>query len=180
VLLHDWQPPEFQLADPETLTDDTLINVKRREKAEYIDMVNQRTGTNLSPEHLTISIMRRTNLYKRTDMILQDLDALAENLKGEYGDMPINIIFSGIAHPKDEPAKEMFKTIQAAIEKKHPTINVAVVPQYDITVAKYGVRGSDIWLMMPVEKMEASSTSHQKALGSGTIILSSFDGAMIE
>ncbi|RJP59750.1 MAG: alpha-glucan family phosphorylase [Candidatus Auribacter fodinae] len=180
VLLHDWQPPEFQFTDPETITDETLINVKQREKAEYIAMINDRTGSNLSADHLTISIMRRTNLYKRTDMILQDIDALAEKLKGKYGDMPINIVFSGIAHPKDEPAKQMFQTIQAAIERKHPTVHVAVVPQYDITVAKYGVRGSDIWLMMPVEKMEASSTSHQKALGSGTIILSSFDGAMIE
>ncbi|MDX9703843.1 MAG: alpha-glucan family phosphorylase [Candidatus Auribacterota bacterium] len=180
VNLHDWQPIEFQSINPDEIPDETLVAVKRREKEEFIDMVNTRAGSNISADHLTISVMRRTNTYKRTDLILQDIDSLAEQLKSEYGDQEINIVFSGISHPKDEPGKAMFKTIQDAVQRKHPTIHVVFVEQYDISVAKYGVRGSDIWLMMPVEKMEASSTSHQKALGAGTMIISSFDGAMIE
>lgn len=180
VNLHDWQPPEYQMIDPDYIPDDTLIGVKKREKQEFINMVNKKSGSTLSADHLTISVMRRTNTYKRTDLILQDIDSLAESLKSEFGDMPINVVFSGISHPKDEPGKAMFKSIQEAVKRKHPTIHVAFVEQYDISVAKHGVRGSDIWLMMPVEKMEASSTSHQKALGSGTMIVSTFDGAMIE
>ena len=180
VNLHDWQPTEFQHTDPDLIPDETLLAVKQREKAEFIDMVNTRSGSELSPDHLTISVMRRTNTYKRTDLILKDIDLLAEELKSEHGDQHINIVFSGISHPKDEPGKAMFKNIQDAVKRKHPTIHVAFVEQYDISVAKYGVRGSDIWLMMPVEKMEASSTSHQKALGGGTMVISSFDGAMIE
>jgi len=180
VNLHDWQPTEFQQIDPELIPDETLLAVKQREKQEFIDMVNTRSGSGLSADHLTISVMRRTNTYKRTDLILKDIDLLAEELKNEHGDQHINIIFSGISHPKDEPGKAMFKNIQDAVKLKHPTIHVAFVEQYDISIAKYGVRGSDIWLMMPVEKMEASSTSHQKALGGGTMVISSFDGAMIE
>ena len=180
VNLHDWQPPEFQQIDPELIPDETLLAVKQREKQEFINMVNTRSGSDLSADHLTISVMRRTNTYKRTDLILKDIDLLAEELKDEHGDQHINIVFSGISHPKDEPGKAMFKNIQDAVKRKHPTIHVAFVEQYDISVAKYGVRGSDIWLMMPVEKMEASSTSHQKALGGGTMVISSFDGAMIE
>lgn len=180
VNLHDWQPVEFQNVAPDQIPDETLIAVKRREKEEFLNMVNTRAGSNLSADHLTISVMRRTNTYKRTDLILQDIDALAEQLKDEFGNQHINIVFSGISHPKDEPGKAMFKNIQDAVKRKHPNIHVVFVEQYDISVAKYGVRGSDIWLMMPVEKMEASSTSHQKALGAGTIVVSSFDGAMIE
>jgi len=180
VNLHDWQPPEYQMTDPNFIPDNVIIDVKMREKQEFINMVNNKSGSKLSADHLTISVMRRTNTYKRTDLILQDIDELANELKSEFGDMPINIVFSGISHPKDEPGKAMFKSIQDAIKRNHPTIHVAFVEQYDISVAKHGVRGSDIWLMMPVEKMEASSTSHQKALGSGTMIISTFDGAMIE
>ncbi|MCD6459069.1 alpha-glucan family phosphorylase [bacterium] len=180
VNLHDWQPPEFQQIDPDLIPDETLVSVKQREKKEFINMVNSRSGSNLSADYLTISVMRRTNTYKRTDLILKNIDLLAEELKDKYGDQQINIVFSGISHPKDEPGKAMFKNIQDAVKRKHPTIHIAFVEQYDISIAKYGVRGSDIWLMMPVEKMEASSTSHQKALGGGTMVISSFDGAMIE
>ncbi|MDX9701852.1 MAG: glycogen/starch/alpha-glucan phosphorylase [Candidatus Auribacterota bacterium] len=176
VNIRDWQPPEFQSVDPESVPVETLLAVKRREKQEYIDMVNHRAGTRLSPEHLTISIMRRINTYKRTDLIIKEIDTLVE----ELGDEEINVVFSGIPHEKDQPAQEIFKRILAAVNWKHPNIHVAFICQYDITIAKYGVRGSDLWLMQPVEKKEASSTSHQKALGAATLVASTYDGAMIE
>ncbi len=176
VNIRDWQPPEFQDTDLDKVPVETLLAVKRREKAEYIEMVNQRAGTRLSPEHLTISIMRRINTYKRTDLIIKEIDTLVE----ELGDQEINVVFSGIPHEKDQPAQEIFKRILAAVNWKHPNIHVAFICQYDVTVAKYGVRGSDLWLMQPVEKKEASSTSHQKALGAATLVASTYDGAMIE
>lgn len=176
VNIIDWQPPEFQWGDLKDVPAEILLAVKRREKQEYIEMVNKRTGSRLSPDHLTISIMRRINTYKRTDLIIKEIDALVE----ELGDEEINVIFSGIPHEKDQPAQEIFKRILTAVNWKHPNIHVAFICQYDISVAKYGVRGSDLWLMQPVEKKEASSTSHQKALGAATLVASTYDGAMIE
>ena len=176
VNMHDWQPPEFQGVPLESISAETLLAVKRREKEEFIDFVNKRTGSKLSPEHLTISIMRRINTYKRTDLIIREIDLLVEKL----GDIEINIVFSGIPHGKDQPAQEIFKKILAAVNWRHPNIHVAFVCQYDVSIAKHGVRGSDIWLMQPVEKKEASSTSHQKALGAATLVASTYDGAMIE
>lgn len=176
VNIRDWQPPEFQGFDLNNISAETLLSVKKREKEEFIEMVNKRTGSRLSPECLTISIMRRINTYKRTDLIIKEIDILVE----ELGDEEINIIFSGIPHGKDMPAQEIFKKILEAVNWKHPNIHVAFVCQYDISIAKYAVRGSDIWLMQPIEKKEASSTSHQKALGAATLVVSTYDGAMIE
>lgn len=176
VNLRDWQPPAFQDIDLETLPTEILLAIKKLEKKEYIHMVNKRTGSRLSEEHLTISIMRRINTYKRTDLILKEIDLLVE----ELGNQEINVIFSGIPHMKDMPAQAIFKRILEAVNWKHPNIHVAFICQYDVTVAKYAVRGSDIWLMQPIEKKEASSTSHQKALGAGTLVISTYDGAMIE
>ncbi len=176
VNIRDWQPPEFQNVDYNNLSAQLLLAVKRKEKEEYIEMVNNRTGSRLSPEHLTISVMRRINTYKRTDLIIREIDLLVE----ELGDEEINIIFSGIPHSKDEPAQKIFKRILDAVNWKHPNLHVAFICQYDISVAKYAIRGSDVWLMQPIEKKEASSTSHQKALGAGTLIVSTYDGAMIE
>ncbi len=176
VNIRDWQPPEFQNIDFDSVPAERLLSVKRSEKEEYIEMVNNRTGSRLSPEHLTISIMRRINTYKRTDLIIKEIDILVE----ELGKEEINIIFSGIPHSKDEPAQRIFKRILDAVNWKHPNLHVAFICQYDISVAKYAIRGSDIWLMQPIEKKEASSTSHQKALGAATLIVSTYDGAMIE
>ncbi|RJP59824.1 MAG: hypothetical protein C4541_05420 [Candidatus Auribacter fodinae] len=176
VNVRDWQPPAFQDIDLAAIPTETLLAVKKTEKKEYIDMVNKRTGSRLSPEHLTISIMRRINTYKRTDLIIKEIDIL----NAELGDQEINIIFAGIPHMKDEPAQEIFKRILQAVNWKHPNIHVAFICQYDITIAKYAVRGSDIWLMQPIEKKEASSTSHQKALAAATLVISTYDGAMIE
>ena len=176
VNMHDWQPPEFQGVALDSISAETLLSVKRREKEEFIDFVNKRTGSKLSPEHLTISIMRRINTYKRTDLIIREIDLLVEKL----GDYEINIVFSGIPHGKDQPAQEIFKKILAAVNWRHPNVHVAFVCQYDVSIAKHGVRGSDIWLMQPVEKKEASSTSHQKALGAATLVASTYDGAMLE
>jgi len=120
--------------------------------------------------------MRRINTYKRTDLIIREIDLLVEKL----GNYEINIVFSGIPHGKDQPAQEIFKKILAAVNWRHPNLHVAFVCQYDVSIAKHGVRGSDIWLMQPVEKKEASSTSHQKALGAATLVASTYDGAMIE
>ncbi|MCP5461912.1 MAG: glycogen/starch/alpha-glucan phosphorylase [bacterium] len=176
VNIRDWQPTEFQNIDLALLSDVQMHAVKQREKREFIAMVNKRTGSNLSPDHMTISIMRRINTYKRTNLIIKELDALI----AELGNQEINIIFSGIPHHKDQPAQQIFHSILEVVKSKHPNIHVAFVGQYDITVAKHAIRGSDVWLMQPVEKKEASSTSHQKALGAATLIGSTYDGAMIE
>ncbi|MCD6460140.1 glycogen/starch/alpha-glucan phosphorylase, partial [bacterium] len=176
VNMHDWQPPEFQGVPLDSISAETILAVKRREKEEFIEMVNIRSGSKLSPEHLTVSVMRRINTYKRTDLIIREIDLLVEKL----GDFEINIVFSGIPHGKDQPAQEIFKKILAAVNWRHPNVHVAFVCQYDVSIAKHGVRGSDIWLMQPVEKKEASSTSHQKALGAATLVASTYDGAMIE
>ncbi|HWQ70523.1 MAG TPA: alpha-glucan family phosphorylase, partial [Patescibacteria group bacterium] len=69
-------------------------------KARLIDEVHRRTGVSLKPDVLTIGFARRATLYKRTDLVLSDPDQLMQ-IAGAVG--PIQLLFAGKSHPKDEP-----------------------------------------------------------------------------
>jgi hypothetical protein len=57
---------------------------------------------------------------------------------------------------------------------------VIFLENYDIELAKYLVRGVDIWMNTPTRPMEASGTSGEKAVMNGTIHFSVLDGWWVE
>jgi len=57
---------------------------------------------------------------------------------------------------------------------------VIFLENYDIEMAKYLVRGVDIWLNTPTRPLEASGTSGEKAVMNGTIHFSVLDGWWVE
>ena len=63
----------------------------------------------LTPEALTIGFSRRFATYKRATLILRDPDRLARILNNP--ECPVQIIFAGKAHPKDEPGKALIQQI---------------------------------------------------------------------
>ncbi len=69
-------------------------------KLKLLDMVYEETGQKLDPEILTIGFARRAATYKRADLVFTDIKRLLE-----IGDGKIRFIFSGKAHPHDEPGK---------------------------------------------------------------------------
>jgi glucan phosphorylase len=60
------------------------------------------------------------------------------------------------------------------------TGKVIFLENYDIELAKYLVRGVDIWLNTPTRPLEASGTSGEKAVMNGTIHFSVLDGWWVE
>lgn len=54
--------------------------------------------------------------------------------------------------------------------------NLTFVPNYNLEVARYLVRGSDVWLNTPIEGYEACGTSGMKAALNGVLQCSTNDG----
>lgn len=142
----------------------------RGESQENIDAVDRL----LNPNCLTIGFARRFSQYKRGNLLLRD----AQRALKIFGnpDRPVQIIFSGKAHPADEEGKRI---IQKLMEWCHdPTIRdrVAFIEDYDIFTGQKLVQGVDVWLNNPRRPLEASGTSGQKVCFNGGINCSVLDG----
>ncbi|MBI5140847.1 MAG: alpha-glucan family phosphorylase [Nitrospirae bacterium] len=128
----------------------------------------------LDPEILTIGFARRFATYKRADLILRNPERLAAILNNP--DMPVQIIFSGKAHPKDTPGKELIRELVRFTEKPEFRKRLVFVEDYDIVIARYLVQGVDVWLNTPRRLYEASGTSGMKAAANGVLNMSILDG----
>lgn len=128
-------------------------------------------GGRLDPEALTIGFSRRFAPYKRANLVLTDRRRL-ERLLGDPA-RPLQMIFSGKAHPADLQGKEILHDIVAASRQE---ARIAFLPDYDIEVARPLVQGADIWLNNPRRFLEASGTSGMKAAANGVLNLSVLDG----
>ncbi len=132
------------------------------------------SGTLLDPEALTIGFARRFATYKRATLLFRDLERLKRILLDSH--RPVQVVFSGKAHPADEPGKHLIQTIFNLA--KDPTLGarIAFVQDYDMNLARFLVQGVDVWLNNPRRPREASGTSGQKAALNGTLNLSVLDG----
>jgi len=131
-------------------------------------------GQRLDPSILTVGFARRFTAYKRADLILGD-EARLERLVADP-ERPIQILFAGKAHPKDEPGKRLVQHIvQMSLDPRFLG-RILFLEDYDINVARHLVQGVDLWLNTPRRPLEASGTSGMKAVCNGVLHLSILDG----
>ncbi|BDY13870.1 alpha-glucan family phosphorylase [Hydrogenimonas cancrithermarum] len=149
--------------------------VRRKWSDEGIDpLVAMAEGVMLDPDVLTIGFARRMTAYKRPDLILHDLDRL-EKIINNFS-RPVQIVFAGKAHPADNPGKKILQRIFKTAQDPRFRGRIAFVEDYGENVAKYLVRGCDVWLNNPLIPMEACGTSGMKASINGTLHCSTLDG----
>ena len=128
----------------------------------------------LDPEALTVGFARRFATYKRANLLLRDIDRLAEILHNR--ERPMQIIFAGKAHPKDHMGKELIKQIIHITNDERFRNKIVFLENYDISIARYLVQGVDVWLNNPIRPKEASGTSGMKVLPNGGLNISVLDG----
>jgi starch phosphorylase len=128
----------------------------------------------LSLDALTIGFARRFATYKRANLILQDLEAVASLVNDPQ--TPIQFVFAGKAHPRDRPGKEILQQIARLDRDPRFAGKVLFVEDYDINVGRHLVQGVDVWLNNPRRPLEASGTSGQKVVLNGGLNLSVLDG----
>ncbi|WP_206633434.1 alpha-glucan family phosphorylase [Methanoculleus taiwanensis] len=187
-----WTSPEFQRLfdrymhgwanEPELLVrvgkipNEEIWDAHVKAKAALIDDVHESTGVTLDPEVLTIGFARRATGYKRATLIFSDLDRLKEiNRK-----WPIQLLFSGKAHPHDEGGKQLIKDIYAFRDRLKGEIEVVYLENYSMDLAGKLTSGVDVWLNTPLPPMEASGTSGMKAAFNGVMNFSVLDGWWVE
>ncbi len=128
----------------------------------------------LNPEALTIGFARRFATYKRATLLFRDLERLTQILTNPT--YPVQIIFAGKAHPRDQPGKELIQKIVAASSTDALFNHIVFLEDYDMAIARNLVQGVDLWLNTPRRPREASGTSGMKAAANGGLNLSILDG----
>ena len=93
---------------------------------------------------------------------------------------PLQIIYGGKAHPRDESGKAVIRRIFETILALKNVVHVVYLEEYDMALAKCICAGVDLWLNTPLKPQEASGTSGMKAALNGVPSLSVLDGCWIE
>jgi len=128
----------------------------------------------LSPDALTVGFARRFATYKRANLLLADIEKLITMVNDP--NRPIQFVFAGKAHPRDEPGKRVLQQIAELMRDPQFADKFVFVEDYDINVGRLFVQGVDVWLNNPRRPLEASGTSGQKVVLNGGLNLSVLDG----
>jgi starch phosphorylase len=132
------------------------------------------SGRPLDARALTVGFARRFAGYKRATLLFRDPDRLAAILNDP--ERPVQFIFAGKAHPRDEPAKALIREVVALSERPEFREKLILLEGYDLELARALVQGCDVWLNTPLRPLEASGTSGMKACANGAIHVSVRDG----
>jgi starch phosphorylase len=146
-------------------------------KHRLLEEVRQRTGVDLPHDVFTIGFARRAALYKRADLLFTNRDRL---LRIDRDVAPMQILFAGKAHPRDDAGKAMIQHVVEAAGAFGNRLPVIYLPDYDMGLAQLLCAGADLWLNTPQKPQEASGTSGMKAALNGVPSFSVLDGWWIE
>lgn len=159
----------------DAVPDEEIWQAHRKARENMIHTLAEKAGVSLSPEILTIGFARRATSYKRADLLFSDIDRLAR-----IGEGRLQVVYSGKAHPRDEPGKELIRRIFSHAKTLAGKVTVIYLPDYNIESALCLVSGVDLWLNTPLRPMEASGTSGMKAAHNGVPNFSVLDGWWVE
>jgi starch phosphorylase len=191
----DWEgqitTPEFwqRMADPGFILDEEIWALRYQLRRELIEFARRRLllqGQRLAqgdfiafdqlldPDALTIGFARRFATYKRAPLIFQQFDNIVKLARDKK--RPIQFIFAGKAHPRDEDGKRYIQYIIHLSKYSDLQGHLVFIENYDVHVARQMVSGCDVWLNTPRRPLEASGTSGMKAGCHGCLNFSILDG----
>ncbi|MBN9317237.1 MAG: alpha-glucan family phosphorylase [Devosia sp.] len=168
------EPEVIALADQ--IPDGEIWTAHQAAKVELLGVIKERTGTQLQLDVPVIGFARRMTSYKRPNLLFTDLARLKQIAR----ERPFQIVLAGLAHPLDEPGKQIIEELHRHIRDLQDAIPIAFLPEYDMSLARTLVSGADIWLNTPLPPLEASGTSGMKAALNGVLNLSVLDGWWVE
>lgn len=183
--------PQFwaHMADPAVVSDEELWAFRYQLKREMIEFARRRLllqgqrltkgdyitfDSLLNPDALTIGFARRFATYKRAPLIFDRFDEIVKLTHDKR--RPIQFVFAGKAHPKDDEGKRYIQRIIHLSKYSDLKGHLVFIENYDMHVARQMVSGCDIWLNNPRRPLEASGTSGMKAGVNGCLNFSILDG----
>jgi starch phosphorylase len=171
-----WAHEPEVLVRADQISDDAIWHAHMDAKCELLDHVKTHCGSVFREDIPLIGFARRMTPYKRPDILFADLERLAAIARAR----PFQVIFAGIAHPRDGWGQDLIAELHRAIRQLAGTVPMAYLPNYDMTIAAKLVSGVDVWLNTPLPPLEASGTSGMKAALNGVLNLSILDGWWVE
>ena len=130
--------------------------------------------TVLDHDALTVGFARRFATYKRANLILADPDRLEAMINSKTH--PVQFVFAGKAHPKDQEGKELIRRLVEFARRPSVRHSIIFIENYDPHIARYLLQGADVWLNTPRRPFEACGTSGMKAALNGVLNVSTLDG----
>jgi len=173
----EWRKDHLYLRYAISIPLDEIRQAHTEAKRVLLAEVERRSGIHLDPTVMTLGFARRASTYKRADLLLSDLDRLKRIVR-QAG--PLQIIYGGKAHPRDEGGKAVIRRIFEAIAAVKNAIPIVYLEDYDMALGYYLCSGVDLWVNTPQKPQEASGTSGMKAALNGVPSLSVLDGWWIE
>jgi starch phosphorylase len=131
-------------------------------------------GSFLDPNALTIGFARRFATYKRPTLLFRDKGRLLRIIRN--AECPVQLLFAGKAHPRDEYGKALIREIVEFTKAEGLQAKIIFLEDYDINIGRNLVQGVDLWVGTPRRPQEASSTSGMKAVANGALHVSTLDG----
>jgi len=188
---HDLNSPGFwqRMEDPDFVSDEELWALRANLRRELIEFARRRLLLQsqhlyrenfitydqlLKPDALTIGFARRFATYKRAPLVFQQFERIVRLAKDKQ--RPIQFIFAGKAHPRDDEGKRFIQHIIHLSKHTELHGHLVFLENYDIHIARQMVSGCDVWLNNPRRPLEASGTSGQKTSAHGCLNMSIMDG----
>ncbi|MBZ0159147.1 MAG: alpha-glucan family phosphorylase [bacterium] len=173
----DWREDSFCLRYALGMPLNAIRQAHDEAKQLLIKEINRRTDAAFDQHAFTIGFARRATAYKRPDLLFFDPERL-RRISIQHG--PLQVIFSGKAHPKDDEGKTLIQKIFRWAKELAPEVKIAYLPNYDLDLGLLLTSGTDLWLNTPQPPHEASGTSGMKAAHNGVPSLSVLDGWWLE
>jgi starch phosphorylase len=173
----EWRRDNLYLRYAVSIPLDEILKAHAEAKQELLAELERRTGVKIPPSVMTLGFARRATAYKRADLLFSDLGRL-KSISRRAG--PLQAIYAGKAHPRDETGKALIRRIFEAKSALGDTARVVYVEDHDMALGKLLCAGVDLWLNTPQKPHEASGTSGMKAALNGVPSLSILDGWWVE
>jgi starch phosphorylase len=172
-----WRHDHFSLRYAVGIAPHDIWDAHAAAKVRLLELVNRTQSPPFDPAVLTLGFARRAAAYKRADLLLSDVERL-QAIVVRAG--PLQVVYAGKAHPRDEAGKQVIERVFRAREVLRGHVAVAYLEDYDMAMAGLMTAGADVWLNTPHPPLEASGTSGMKAALNGVPSLSVLDGWWIE
>jgi starch phosphorylase len=167
-----WKAHELNRAHLISTCRQKLVQQYERENAPRAVIEKARSA--LDDDTLTIGFARRFAAYKRADLLFKDPERLEAILNSP--DRPVQFIFAGKAHPKDEEGKAIIRRLVEFTRRTNVGKRIVFIEDYDMDLARHLIQGVDAWLNTPRRPLEACGTSGMKAAINGVINIGTLDG----
>jgi glycogen phosphorylase len=187
------EPDLSRLHDLAAFVDDdaflsALWQVKQRNKADVVKLVQDRTGVTLPADAMFVIQIKRIHEYKRQLLACLHIVShyLALKRDPDATVTPRAYIFAGKAAPGYTMAKLHIRLLNdvASVISSDPAVRgrlaMAFVPNYGVSLAQTIIPSADLSLQLSTAGKEASGTSNMKFALNGALTLGTLDGANVE